>query len=372
MNIKNISIRQAKSDDKALWDDYIAVHKDGLAYNFYAWKESVEESYNFECPYFLAEKGGQIYGVLPTVYLHNPLSKGQLVSLPYCDAGGILAENSEIAEALFNYACNYSIKHRIPSLEIRYPSHIPELPIAGIRYNVINTSKTLVKQSPPPEKVRLLLELPNNAKTLMASFKSKLRSQINKPVRDGLTAKLGGLELLEDFYSIFAENMRDLGSPVHSKKWLRSVLTRYGKRAKCCVVSMPDKTPAASGILLCHDRVVSIPWASSLKRFNRFNPNMLLYWSFLEYATNSGHRFFDFGRSTFGEGTYKFKVQWGASPQPLYWERFAFKNSSYHMNNETRLHSTMRGRALAEKVIQKSPLPLAIHFGSRIRKYISL
>jgi hypothetical protein len=71
-------------------------------------------------------------------------------------------------------------------------------------------------------------------------------------------------------------------------------------------------------IVAFRDRI-EIPWASSLRRFNRFSPNMLLYWTCLEFACTQGYRLFDFGRSTPNESTYRFKEQWGAKPHPLYW-----------------------------------------------------
>ena len=373
MSLENIQVREAKNSDASPWDDYIAVHKNGLAYHFFAWKQALEKSYSFKCPYFIAEKGRQIYGVLPTVHVHLPLSKGNLVSLPYCDVGGILADSPEIAETLLNYAYQYSLEHKIPNMEIRYSSHT----ISPRNSNHFNKnshiSQASISTPSPSGKVRMLLNLPDGSGALMASFKSKLRSQVNKAGRDGLITKLGGLELLEDFYTIFAENMRDLGSPVHSKNWLSSVLKYYGKKAKCGVVFMPDKTPAAAGIILCHNRIVSIPWASSLKRFNRFNPNMLLYWSFLKFASDNGYRFFDFGRSTPNEGTYKFKAQWGAKPQPLYWERWKIeKNKTQPKSLGSISHSTGRSRVIAENLIRKIPLPVATFLGSRLRKYISL
>ncbi|MEZ5583585.1 MAG: GNAT family N-acetyltransferase [Candidatus Competibacteraceae bacterium] len=64
---------------------------------------------------------------------------------------------------------------------------------------------------------------------------------------------------------------------------------------------------------------MEIPWASSLRKYNSLSPNMLLYWSVLEFACKKGYRIFDFGRSTPGEGTYRFKEQWGAKPVQLYW-----------------------------------------------------
>ncbi len=36
-------------------------------------------------------------------------------------------------------------------------------------------------------------------------------------------------------------------------------------------------------------------------------------------ACEEGYSIFDFGRSTPGEGTYRFKEQWGARPIQLYW-----------------------------------------------------
>ena len=78
------------------------------------------------------------------------------------------------------------------------------------------------------------------------------------------------------------------------------------------------KTPVAAGFLAGFKERLEIPWASSVKAFNKWSPNMLLYWTCLEFACAQGYRTFDFGRSTVGEGTYRFKEQWGAKPHPLY------------------------------------------------------
>lgn len=220
----------------------------------------------------------------------------------------------------------------------------------------------------------MLLSLPETSKALMSSFKSKLRSQVRKPGREGLSAALGGLDLVDEFYPVFAENMRDLGSPVHSRKWIQSILQAYGSRARSGLVLMPDGSPAACGIILLHDRTVSIPWASSLRKFNKSSPNMLLYWTFLEYAADHGYAFFDFGRSTPGEGTYKFKEQWGAAPQPLHWVRIDSGTGGVEPIGGAGggQKGQDKPRQMAETLIRSIPVPLATLLGSRVRKYISL
>jgi lipid II:glycine glycyltransferase (peptidoglycan interpeptide bridge formation enzyme) len=207
-------------------------------------------------------------------------------------------------------------------------------------------------------------------------MKAKVRSQINKPQRDGLTAKLGQMELIHEFYMVFAENMRDLGSPVHSRHWIEAVVRAYGEQCRIAVVYTPQGEVAAAGIILLHPNLVVIPWASTRQRFNRMNPNMLLYWTFLSFACDHGYPQFDFGRSTPDEGTYRFKKQWGASPQPLYWYELPTQlGQGAEAQTESpslRQRAINRGTSLVAKLWQKLPLPVANALGPKVRKYISL
>jgi hypothetical protein len=80
---------------------------------------------------------------------------------------------------------------------------------------------------------------------------------------------------------------------------------------------------------------------------------MMLYWGFLEYASDNGFRFFDFGRSTPGEGTYKFKEQWGVQTEPLFWYGKGFKDETDGMAFSGHL------RKKAEEAWSKLPQKLA-------------
>ena len=133
--------------------------------------------------------------------------------------------------------------------------------------------------------------------------------------------KLGSQELLKDFYKVFSENMRDLGSPVHSQEFFSLIFKYLGVNTKIGIVYHYD-IPVAGGIIIIFRDTIEIPWASSLREYNRLSPNMLLYWSFLEFAGNKGFKFFDFGRSTINSGTFRFKKQWGARSENLVWYKF--------------------------------------------------
>jgi FemAB-related protein (PEP-CTERM system-associated) len=339
-----MQIRTATDADQPAWDEYVLNHPDGLAYHQFAWKKAVNEAYGFADCYLLAEEQGAIVGVLPLIDFKVPFIGQSLVSLPYCDIGGCLADSEAITAALLKKAVAIGQQKKSRKIEIRQSSAEKEI-----------TSSS---------KVRMILELPASSAALLAGFKAKLRSQVKKPIRDGLTAQLGGLELVPQFYRVFCENMRDLGSPVHSRQWIEAIVRHYGDNARVGLVLTAEGIPAAAGIILLSQKTVSIPWASSLLKFNNYNPNMLLYWNFLSFAADNGYRYFDFGRSTPGEGTYKFKKQWGAEPVPLGW--IDLLNSSPVAKNGSGL------RAQVEKVWQKLPVSVATMVGSQLRKYIDL
>ncbi|GKT11012.1 hypothetical protein DSTSK_43170 [Desulforhabdus sp. TSK] len=175
----------------------------------------------------------------------------------------------------------------------------------------------------------MTLPLPSTAEALMDSFKSKLRSQIKKPLKEGLQNVVGGAELLDDFYGVFAVNMRDLGSPVHSRRIIQKVFDEFAHGSTVhCVYK--GKKPIAASVVIGFKDTLENPWASSLKDYSRYSPNMLLYWSMLEYGCNQGYSLFDFGRSTPHEGTYNFKRQWGAEPHPLHWHYASLVGKRYN------------------------------------------
>jgi FemAB-related protein (PEP-CTERM system-associated) len=167
------------------------------------------------------------------------------------------------------------------------------------------------------DKVAMILELADDSDSQLARFSAKLRSQIRRPAKEGFSCRIGGAELLADFYRVYAINMRDLGTPVYPLAFFQAVL-REAKRHAVVVVERSSQ-PAAAAIVLHHRETVEVPWASSLREHNRFSVNMLLYWRCIEWALAGGARRFDFGRSTRDGGTYRFKLQWGAEPCQLVW-----------------------------------------------------
>ena len=108
-------------------------------------------------------------------------------------------------------------------------------------------------------------------------------------------------------------------------------------------------------------------WASSLSRFNRLSPNMLLYWRFMERAIERGNGVFNFGRCTPGGGTHRFKRQWGdADDRVLHW--LTWPAPSGEAEGEAGGEGAF---GLAQRVWQRLPLPVANRLGPIVARRLT-
>jgi FemAB-related protein (PEP-CTERM system-associated) len=383
--------------EQIFWNEYVQNRPGSNLYQLSEWKGIIETSYQHQTHYLCVrdrawgrpERGracaparpppqvhreserSRITGVLPLVHIKHWLFGNHLVSIPYFDAGGVLADASATEHALIERAIELAGQLGATGVEMRQTQPLrcieEELARSGQgRSDAAAYRDTGWYVSATTPRARLTLALPESPDALMRSFKSKLRSQIRKPTKEGLSVVTGRMELVDDFYHVFSHNMRDLGSPVHDKRLITEVLRGFVETAWIFVV-YGNGIPLACSLCIGYKDVLANPWASSLRRYSHLAPNMLLYWAMLELGCQKGYRYFDFGRSRPGEGTYKFKQQWGAIAQPLHWYRLA-------ANPADALAARSEKEKMRRAIEYWKKLPVAVTkaLGPRIRKYISL
>ena len=298
MDPMDLSVSLASETDRAGWDAFVRTRPDAVGYHEWAWRGVFERAFGHECLYLMARHRSHVVGLLPLVEIRSRLFGRTLTSLPFLNFGGVLAASEAAARALVNEAARLAEARACRHVELR---HI------GRRFDDL-----------PCKQHKVTMRLPLEA-GMWDRIDRKARNQVRKAEKSELTVDRGGAELLADFYTVFARNMRDLGTPVYARALFDEVFAAFPVRARIVVVRLKG-APIAAGLTFRTGPIVEIPWASSIRDFNSLCPNHLLYWHAIETAVAEGCETFDFGRSTPGEGTFKFKEQWGAQPMALHWE----------------------------------------------------
>jgi len=309
-----------------------------------AWLSVLSESMRHE-PYVVeARRGDQLTGVLPLAFVRSRLFGRRLVSLPYLNTAGLVARDSHSEQALLDRAIELAHDLNVRYLELRHERNVEHPRLTHLTGH----------------RAHMRLDLPPTAGELWDALRAKVRNQVRKGRDHKLDVAWSGAELLDEFYAVFSRNMRDLGTPVYSRRFFGAILAQFPGAAELCVVRLGQR-PIAAALLTHGAGVTEVPSASSLRKFNGTSANMLMYWSLLCRAVERGQSVFDFGRSSPESGPYRFKKQWGAQPVEAVWQYYAPGGQGVE-----RLRLERGSYSRAVRLWRRLPLWLTLLIGPRI------
>jgi len=285
------------------WNSFTTANAQATHYHQHQWRRIIANNFPQQHWYVGAlNENGDVEGVMSLVHMSSPVSGNYLLSMPWLIYGGSLSRNGEVSELLAEYA----------------KTKMNEFGCSHIELRQIHTRPDWQRM---PGKVAMLLALPPTIEELNTGFDSSLRAQVRAAAAHGPSVEFGGAELLADFYDVFCEKMRDLGTPVYHKGFFADIALAFPESTTVVVVKLNGRAVAAAFLVKYRD-TIEIPWAAASKKYNRQAVNMFMYHQILEYSIVQGFQYFDFGRSTVNTGTYQFKKQWGAKPLALGWHRY--------------------------------------------------
>jgi FemAB-related protein (PEP-CTERM system-associated) len=279
------------------WDAFVRSSKDGTPFHLTAWKRAVEEAFGYRAHYFLARRGGQIHGVLPLFEVPGLLGGRSLISVPYAVYGGLCAADGDARRALVTAAAGLARQRRAAYVELRNREE------QGLDLPVKDRYVTFAREIFPDDEANL------------AAIPRKQRRMVRQGAKHGLRAEFGEAHF-DGFYDIYAESVRNLGSPVFPRRLLRGIMEAFDKECQLLTIWRDEQMVAGVLTLLYEDRVLPYYGGARREAF-QYAVNDFMYWELMCHAARSGYRLFDFGRSRVGTGSYDFKRHWGFEPRPL-------------------------------------------------------
>ncbi len=326
------------------WERFATEHPAATVAHDLRWATVVENSYGHQPRHLMAFDGDAVAGILPLFLVDGgPLGRS-LVSSPFLTYGGVAARDDEAAWALAEAARAMAISLGVDHAEVRNDRLEP-----GFAH-----TKTLYHT--------LRLDLSGGPERLWAGLHASARRNVRKAQKAGLDL-VEGLEHLDAFVDINHRNMHRLGTPAHGGAFFGEVARQF-PQARLLMLRR-GREGVGGMLLLPHKDTVHMPWVASLETFFDLRPNNLLYWEAIRGSAEQGFASFDFGRSREDQGTFRFKVQHGGLPVPLYYQyHLASAKAVPHLDP-----SAPRFRALVA-VWRRLPFPLARALGPRLIGWI--
>lgn len=335
-------------DEARRIDGFVRRQSAGTPFHLTAWQRAIEKGCGQRAHYLVADfADGSIAGVLPLIEIRSALFGSALVSTGFAVNGGILAEGAAGVELLIDQAIALAGDLRIPSLELRGGA----LPLDGWQIDDMTY-------------LGFARSLAENDEAELAAIPRKQRAEVRRALGFGLEVVTGkSREDRDDHYAVYAESVRNLGTPVFPRSLFDAVLDEFGEAADILTVRR-EGSAIASVLSLYHRECVLPYWGGGTADARTWRANDLMYYALMNHARNTkGCKRFDFGRSKAGTGPAAFKRNWGFEGEHLSYAKLSLDGRPVREINP--LSAKYR---LQVALWQRLPLALANRFGPSLSR----
>jgi FemAB-related protein (PEP-CTERM system-associated) len=292
-------VREFDRADAEAWDRFVRSHPEGTLFHLPQWKTAIERSFPHRTHYLLAERDGELAGVLPMARIKSLLFGDSLVSVPFAVYGGILARDHEAFDALEQAARGLAGRLGVGFLEMRNRAAAHE---DWPRKDLYVTFRK--ELDPDPE--ANLKQIPR-----------RQRAMVRRGIKAGLAVERD--ERTDRFYRMYAESVRNLGTPVFPRRFFETLREVFGE--DCEVLTILNQGRPVASVMSFYFRDEVLPYyGGGTSEARAVAANDFMYWELMRRACLRGIRVFDYGRSKVDTGSYRFKKHWGFEPQPLHYE----------------------------------------------------
>ncbi len=296
-------VREANLEDageRARIAAFVTSTEGGTPFHLPAWSLAVARGCGQRARYLVAEQGGAIVGVLPLTEMRSPLFGRALVSAGFAVDGGVLGD--AVVEPLA--AAAWALAQRIgcPSVELRGGA-VP----AGW-------------DSDSDSYLGFARELAADDDAELLAIPRKQRAEVRRALGYALDVVTGNdRALLTEHHRVYAESVRNLGTPVFPARLFRSVV----ETMDADVLTVRHQGRAVASVLSLYFGGTVYPyWGGGTEAARGWRANDRMYFALMAHARARGCTRFDFGRSKTGTGAAAFKKNWGFAPEPrLYAKR---------------------------------------------------
>jgi FemAB-related protein (PEP-CTERM system-associated) len=310
------------------------------------WLRAVEQVFGHPNVSLVAKRGEEIVGFLPLMRCETLSLEQNLVSVPYGVYGGVAGDDPEVEAALVARAMLFAASEGAGCLELRQR----DARVTGWLESDLY--------------VTFVRELPSKPDDALAMLPRKARASARQG-RDkwGLVFD-EGLWYLDDFYYLFSQNKRHLGSPPLPRGFFEALSVEL---RDCVVLHIVRRgaTPIAA-VLSFRFKDILLPYYSGGLAAQEYTQcNNFMYWKLMEWGIEQGFRWFDFGRSRRDSGPYHFKRNQGFEPEPLHYAFHLVRRRSLPRMNPSNPVFDMPRR-----IWQRLPLSMHEWLGARVSRYL--
>ena len=283
----------ADTHEAARIDSFVRATDGATPFHLTGWSRAVRRGCGQRSRYLVAERAdGAIAGVLPLTAMRSPIAGRALVSVGFGVDGGVLGD---AVEPLTAGAWDLARRIGCPGVELRGG-------VAPAGWHVDDTTYLGFARGLAADDEAELLAIPR-----------KQRAEVRRALGFDLDVATGSdAAMLREHYRVYAESVRNLGTPVFPARLFASVMAELDAD----ILTVRHEGRAVASVLSLYMNGTVYPyWGGGTAAARGLRANDRMYFALMAHARARGCTRFDFGRSKAGTGAAAFKKNWGFDPE---------------------------------------------------------
>ena len=303
-----------ESNNATEWNNLVATSHYASAYHLWEYGETLSQTYGYKKHYLVSKLDNEIAGVFPLIHVQSILFGNRLISLPFCEYGGILLrlglrpeEANQAVKSLTDVTNEFARSIGAEYIEVREPLVLRNaFRVSGYtEFQVYTTFR---------------IDLTRGTKQLWSGLRQNTRRAVRKAVKSGLVVENAKeSEQLKAYYDLYLQTQKRLGSPPHYYKLFENLFDAFSPSGKMRILLAKHQGKPIAGIIVFSYENTIIYWNNVTDaKYRRLNPTNLLLWNTIEWGVENGYHVMDMGRTRKDTTIYYFKSGWGGQETPLH------------------------------------------------------
>lgn len=295
---QNFSIQNYESLNKF---DYRQRSDKSHIFHSLEWMKIVHESLGLKYKIASLKENDITVASIPFVTYRNLIKGPCALPLQFSGYYGSIVADSDIfrkkiLDQFFGYCKKHKLYTQIPEINQIKGHHV------FLGYSIYRIN--LIMNSPVEEQI-------------LAQASKRMRSYTKSAIKSKLVCCTGGLELLDKFYLLYLQNMKELGTPPLPKIYFKKIFEFLPQLAKIILVKNQRQVCSGMFVLKVSKSELYAAAISTPRFFRTSQSSHLIYLQAAREAQRMGCSVMNFGRSIDNSGPALFKKRYGLEATPL-------------------------------------------------------
>lgn len=342
-----LELKQTNPIECGKWDQQLLLTRGYTVFHSVGWVTALARTYRYKPVYFTRPADDGLGLVVPMLEIDSFITGRRGISLPFTDYCPMIGNNDFSEQEVFHYICDHAGRAGWKSVEFR---------------NGTEASQTL------PVSVQYLshtLDLDRSEPEISARYKSSIRRNLKKAVREGVKIEFSSSEKgINEFYRLNCLTRKKHGLPPQPKRFFVNLQRYLIARGMGIIVLAVYKDSCIAGALYLHLGEKAVyKFGASNSKYQKLRPNDLVMAEAIKWYTARGFKSLSFGRTALeNSGLRQFKNGWGAAESTISY-------CKYDILKDRLIAEKAKTERLHTKIFSKMPLPLLKLTGSLLYRH---